>query len=136
MSKKLTTATGTPIGDNQNSLTAGKRGPTLLQDTWLLEKLAHFDRERIPERVVHAKGSAAYGELTITNDITQYSKADIFSQIGKKTKAFLRFSTWQASGAQQMRSAMCEALRSNSTQMREIGILSATTRLCFSLKTR
>ncbi len=61
MSKKLTTATGTPLGDNQNSITAGKRGPTLLQDTWLLEKLAHFDRERIPERVVHAKGSAALG---------------------------------------------------------------------------
>lgn len=93
MSKKLTTATGTPIGDNQNSITAGSRGPTLLQDTWLLEKLAHFDRERIPERVVHAKGSAAYGELTITNDISAYSKADIFSQVGKKTKAFLRFST-------------------------------------------
>ncbi|RAX58424.1 catalase [Helicobacter monodelphidis] len=93
MNKKFTTATGTPIGDNQNSMTAGKRGPTLLQDTWLLEKLAHFDRERIPERVVHAKGSAAYGELTITNDITQYSKADIFSKVGKKTKAFLRFST-------------------------------------------
>ena len=91
--KTLTTATGTPIADNQNSLTAGKRGPTLLQDTWLLEKLAHFDRERIPERVVHAKGSAAYGELTITNDIAQYSKADLFSQVGKKTKAFLRFST-------------------------------------------
>lgn len=93
MSKKLTTATGTPIGDNQNSITAGSRGPTLLQDTWLLEKLAHFDRERIPERVVHAKGSAAYGELTITNDISAYSKADIFSQVGKKTKTFLRFST-------------------------------------------
>ena len=93
MSKKLTTATGTPIGDNQNSITAGKRGPTLLQDTWLLEKLAHFDRERIPERVVHAKGSAAYGELTITNDISKYSKADIFNKVGKKTKAFLRFST-------------------------------------------
>ena len=93
MSKKFTTATGTPIGDNQNSITAGKRGPTLLQDTWLLEKLAHFDRERIPERVVHAKGSAAYGELTITNDISKYSKADIFNKVGKKTKAFLRFST-------------------------------------------
>ena len=58
MEKRMTTATGTPIGDNHNSLTAGKMGPTLMQDTWLLEKLAHFDRERIPERVVHAKGSA------------------------------------------------------------------------------
>ena len=93
MSKKFTTSTGTPIGDNQNSITAGKRGPTLLQDTWLLEKLAHFDRERIPERVVHANGSGAYGELTITNDITQYSKASLFSKVGKKTKVFLRFST-------------------------------------------
>ncbi|MWV62781.1 catalase [Helicobacter saguini] len=96
MSKKdktLTTATGTPIADNQNSLTAGSRGPTLLQDTWLLEKLAHFDRERIPERVVHAKGSAAFGHLTITHDITKYSKADIFAHVGKKTRAFLRFST-------------------------------------------
>lgn len=93
MSKKFTTSTGTPIGDNQNSITAGKRGPTLLQDTWLLEKLAHFDRERIPERVVHANGSGAYGELTITNDITQYSKANLFSKVGKKTKVFLRFST-------------------------------------------
>ncbi|MCX2716526.1 catalase [Helicobacter sp. MIT 21-1697] len=92
MNKKLTTATGKPLGDNQNSITAGQRGPSLLQDTWLLEKLAHFDRERIPERVVHAKGSAAYGELTITNDITQYTKADLFSKVGKKTKAFLRFS--------------------------------------------
>lgn len=90
MAKKLTTATGTPIGDNQNSMTAGARGSVLLQDTWLLEKLAHFDRERIPERVVHANGSAAYGELTITNDITKYSKADIFSQVGKKNKGIFK----------------------------------------------
>lgn len=90
--KKFTTATGTPIADNQNSLTAGRYGPTILQDTWLLEKLAHFDRERIPERVVHAKGSAAYGTLTITGDITNYSKAAVFKP-GSKTRAFLRFST-------------------------------------------
>ena len=93
MSKKLTNEVGAPIGDNQNSITAGSRGPTLLQDAWLLEKLAHFDRERIPERVVHANGSGAYGSLTITNDITKYSKADIFSQVGKKTQCFIRFST-------------------------------------------
>ena len=93
MSKKFTTAVGAPVGDNQNSVTAGRRGPTLLQDTWLLEKLAHFDRERIPERVVHAKGSAAYGKLTVTNDITKYTKADIFSKVGKETKVLLRFST-------------------------------------------
>src|SRR3981081_3232921 len=90
---KLTSASGAPVDDNQNSITAGPRGPVLLQDYWLVEKLAHFNRERIPERIVHAKGSAAFGTLTITNDITNYSKAAVFSQIGKKTEAFLRFST-------------------------------------------
>ncbi|PAF42638.1 catalase [Helicobacter sp. 11S03491-1] len=89
----LTNATGTPIGNNQNSLTMGPRGPMLLQNTWFLEKLAHFDRERIPERVVHAKGSGAYGVLRITNDITKYTKAKIFNKIGKETPCFFRFST-------------------------------------------
>jgi catalase len=90
---KLTSASGAPVDDNQNSITAGPRGPVLLQDYWLVEKLAHFNRERIPERIVHAKGTAAFGTLTITHDITRYSKASVFSQIGKKTEAFLRFST-------------------------------------------
>ena len=89
----LTTATGIPVADNQNSLTAGPRGPILVQDWQLFEKHAHFNRERIPERVVHAKGSAAYGTLTITNDITRYSEAKIFSRVGKQTECFLRFST-------------------------------------------
>jgi catalase len=89
----LTTAAGLPVPNNQNSLTAGPRGPVMLQDFWLIEKLAHFDRERIPERVVHAKGSGAYGELTITNDISRFSKAKLFSTVGKKTPVFLRFST-------------------------------------------
>ncbi|MBF0192247.1 MAG: catalase [Magnetococcales bacterium] len=89
----LTAANGHPIADNQNTLTAGRRGPALLQDWWLIEKLAHFARERIPERVVHAKGSGAFGVLRITHDITRYSKAGLFSQIGKETPAFLRFST-------------------------------------------
>ncbi|MBN3940463.1 MAG: catalase [Nostoc sp.] len=91
--QNLTTADGIPIADNQNSLTAGSRGPVLIQDFHLLEKLAHFNRERIPERVVHAKGAAAHGTLTITNDITRYSKAKLFSEIGKKTELLLRFST-------------------------------------------
>ncbi|MFH1737953.1 MAG: catalase [bacterium] len=91
--KTLTTAAGIPVGDNQTSLTAGERGPTLLQDHYLLEKLAHFNRERIPERVVHAKAAGAHGVLTITNDITQYTKAKIFSEVGKKTEVFGRFST-------------------------------------------
>jgi catalase len=89
----LTTTAGAPIADNQNSLSAGERGPLLLQDYQLIEKLAHQNRERIPERVVHAKGSAAYGTLTITHDITGYSKAKVFSEIGKQTEVFLRFST-------------------------------------------
>ena len=91
--KNLTTADGIPVADNQNSLTAGSRGPVLIQDFHLLEKLAHFNRERIPERVVHAKGAAAHGTLTITNDISRYSKAKLFSEIGKKTELLLRFST-------------------------------------------
>jgi len=89
----LTTASGAPIADNQNSLTAGPRGPLLVQDWQLFEKHAHFNRERIPERVVHAKGSGAYGTLTIAKDITKYSKAKVFSEVGKKTECFLRFST-------------------------------------------
>ena len=91
--EKLTTAGGQPVSENQHSLTAGERGPVLLQDFHLIEKLAHFDRERIPERVVHAKGSGAYGTLTITRDVTQYTRAGVFSRVGKKTDAFLRFST-------------------------------------------
>ena len=91
--KTLTHTSGAPVVDNDNSLTAGPRGPILLQDHWFLEKLAHFDRERIPERVVHAKGVGAFGTLTITHDITHYTKASIFSEIGKKTDMFARFST-------------------------------------------
>ena len=91
--KKLTTAAGAPVVDNQNSMTAGPRGPVLLQDVWLLEKLAHFDREVIPERRMHAKGSGAYGTFTVTNDITQYTRAKMFSEVGKKTDMFARFST-------------------------------------------
>jgi catalase len=90
---KLTTAAGAPVVDNQNTQTAGPRGPVLLQDVWHLEKLAHFAREVIPERRMHAKGSAAYGTFTVTHDITKYTKAKIFSQVGKKTDLVLRFST-------------------------------------------
>ena len=89
----LTTTAGAPIADNQNSLTAGERGPLLLQDYQLIEKLAHQNRERIPERVVHAKGWGAYGTLTITNDITRYSCAKIFEKTGKTTQMLARFST-------------------------------------------
>jgi len=89
----LTTNAGAPVVDNQNIMTAGARGPALLQDVWFLEKLAHFDREVIPERRMHAKGSGAFGTFTVTRDITRYTKAKIFSQVGKKTELFTRFST-------------------------------------------
>ncbi|NTV10380.1 MAG: catalase, partial [Zoogloea sp.] len=91
--KKLTTNAGCPVAHNQNVMTAGPRGPMLLQDVWFLEKLAHFDREVIPERRMHAKGSGAYGTFTVTQDITRYTKAKIFSQVGKKTELFARFTT-------------------------------------------
>ena len=91
--KGIHTSAGAPVDNNQDSMTAGPRGPLMLQDTWFLEKLAHFDREVIPERRMHAKGSGAYGTFTVTHDITRWTKADIFSQIGKKTEMFLRFST-------------------------------------------
>jgi len=88
----LTTTGGAPVPDNQNSVTAGPRGPVLIQDYQLIEKLAHQNRERIPERVVHAKGSGAYGTLTITGDLTKYTKAKVFKP-GTQTEALLRFST-------------------------------------------
>lgn len=91
--KKLTTASGRPYFENENTMTAGPRGPVLLQDYLLHEKMAHFNRERIPERVVHAKGSGAFGTFTVTNDISKYTKAKVFSQVGKKTRVFVRFST-------------------------------------------
>lgn len=93
MTKKLTNNAGAPVADNQNVMTAGPRGPQLMQDVWFLEKLAHFDREVIPERRMHAKGSGAYGTFTVTHDISQYTKAKLFSKVGKKTELFVRFST-------------------------------------------
>lgn len=90
---KLTNRTGAPVSDNQNIQTAGRRGPALLQDIWFLEKMAHFDREVIPERRMHAKGSGAYGTFRVTHDITRYTKANIFSSIGKETPLFVRFSS-------------------------------------------
>jgi len=91
--QKLTTTSGRPVADNQNVQTAGQPGPMLLQDPWFMEKLAHFDREVIPERRMHAKGSGAYGTFTVTHDITQYTRASVFAEVGKKTDCFVRFST-------------------------------------------
>lgn len=91
--KKLTTASGIPYAENENSMSAGARGPLLLQDFILHEKMAHFNRERIPERVVHAKGTGAFGTFTVTNDITEYTKAKLFSKVGNACKVLIRFST-------------------------------------------
>jgi catalase len=89
----MTTSSGRPVGDNQNSVTAGPRGPVLMEDYLLFEKMAQFNRERIPERVVHAKGAGAHGTFTVTGDITRYTSARLFGQIGKKTEVLARFST-------------------------------------------
>lgn len=92
---RLKTAAGAPVVDNQNTMSAGPPGPLLLQDVWHLEKLAHFAREAIPERRMHAKGSGAFGVFTVTNDISRHSKARIFSEVGKKTT----LAPWAATGA-------------------------------------
>eukprot|EP00474_Spongospora_subterranea_P008739 CRZ09197.1 hypothetical protein [Spongospora subterranea] len=92
-SKALSSGNGAPINDDNNSKTAGPNGPILLEDFHLIDKLAHFDRERIPERVVHAKGAGAHGYFQVTNDITKYTKAKLFSKVGKRTPLFARFST-------------------------------------------
>lgn len=89
----LTNSQGSPVADNQNSLTAGKYGPVLIQDVHLLEKLAHFNRERVPERVVHAKGAGAHGVFKVSQSMADYTKADFLSEVGKETSMFARFST-------------------------------------------
>lgn len=90
--RKLTNEVGAPVPENENSITAGERGPVVMQDVWLMEKLAHFDREVIPERRMHAKGSGAYGTLRVTHDISQYTRAKVL-QKGAETELFVRFST-------------------------------------------
>ncbi len=90
---EITTAQGAPVANNQDAMTAGARGPMALQDVWFLEKMAHFDREVIPERRMHAKGSGAFGTFTVTHDITRFTKASLFAGIGKTTEMFARFST-------------------------------------------
>ncbi len=89
----MTTYAGIPVADNQNSITAGERGPVLMQDFQLLEKMAHFNRERVPERVVHAKGAGAYGSFTVTGDISRYTRAKLFAKVGNRCETFARFST-------------------------------------------
>src|ERR1700720_2646654 len=89
----MTQDSGAPVGDNENSKTAGADGPVLLEDFHLIEKLARFDRERIPERVVHARGTGAQGVFVASTDFARYTKASLFAQPGKETPVFVRFST-------------------------------------------
>jgi catalase len=132
---RLTTSAGNPIADNQNSLSAGPRGPLLMQDYQLIEKLAHQNRERIPERVVHAKGWGAFGTLTVTHDITKYTRAKIFSEVGKKTDMVARFSTvaGEMGAADAERDVRGFAL---TTPRRATGTSSATTPRSSSCATR
>jgi catalase len=119
--RRFTNAAGAPVADNTNILTAGRRGPALVQDIWLIEKLAHFAREVIPERRMHAKGWGAYGTFTTTHNTTRHTKAAIFSTVGKQTPVFARFST--AAGERGAADAECDITEhlSSSTPRRVIG---------------
>ena len=131
--RTLTTAAGAPVGDNQNSVTAGPRGPIALQDFWLIEKLAHFDREVIPERRVHAKGSGAFGTLTVTHNISRFTKAKVFAEVGKQTPMFMRFSTVAGErGAADAEARCARFLDQVLHGKKATGTWSATTRRCFS----
>jgi catalase len=112
----LTTNTGKPVENDLNSMTAGPLGPSLLQDVHLIEKLAHFDRERIPDRVVHAKGAGAGGFFEVTHDVTKYTRAKFLSKVGKRTEVFARFSLVGG-----------ENMQLSFTQKKEITILWETT---------
>jgi catalase len=121
-----TTSNGRPITTATASQTVGARGPILLQDFHLIDLLAHFDRERIPERVVHAKGAGAFGEFVVTHDITNICSADVFRGVGKKTKVAARFSTVGGEKGSQTRQETHEDLLLSSTQMRATGTWLAT----------
>lgn len=135
-SQKLTSAAGAPVSDNNVSLTAGPRGPMMLQDNWFIEKLAHFDREVIPERRMHAKGSGAFGTFTVTGDITPYTKAALFSKVGNVCDTFVRFSTvaGERGAADAERDIRGFAVKFYTEQ--EIGIWWATTPRCSSCAIR
>ena len=130
--QKLTTVFGAPVDDNQNIKTAGERGPALLEDVWFIEKMAHFDREVIPERRMHAKGAGAFGTFTVTHDITKYTKAKIFSEIGKKTPMFPASRPLPANAARLTRNATSAALRSSSIPRKVTGTWLATILRSFS----
>jgi catalase len=131
--RALTTNLGVPIADNQNSLKAGLRGPALLEDFILREKITHFDHERIPERIVHARGSAAHGYFECYEPLTQVTRASLFSEARKRTPVFVRFSTVLGERGS---AATCVVSRSSSTPTKATGTSSATTSQSSSSKTR
>jgi catalase len=132
----LTTNHGTPIADNQNQLKAGARGPVLLEDEIYREKINHFDHERIPERIVHARGSAAHGYFECTDSLADITVADLFQKKGQRTEVFTRFST-VAGGAGSIDTPRdVRGFAVNSIPGREIGTSSATTSPSSSFRTR
>ncbi len=128
--------TGQVIGDDENSLKAGERGPTLVAGPLLLEKTQHFDHERIPERIVHARGYGARGYFELTDSLTGITKAKVLTETGVKTPVFVRFSTVGGNMGSSTRRAMCAALPSSSTRARATGTSSATTSRSSSSRTR
>ncbi len=132
----MTTQQGVPVADDQNSLRAGERGATLLEDFILREKIFHFDHERIPERVVHARGYGAHGVFELTDSLADYTRADVLSEVGQQTEVFVRFSTVAGNKGSMDWRATCAASRSNSIPNRATGTLSATTFPSSSSRTR
>ena len=132
----LTTAQGGPVSDDQNSLKIGPRGPTLLEDFHFREKIFHFDHERIPERVVHARGYGAHGFFENYKPLSKYTRAGLFQRAGERTPAFVRFSTVQAQRARSIWRAMYAGLPSSFIPRKATGTSSATTFRCSSSRTR
>ena len=108
---RITTNFGVPVSDDQNSLKAGPRGPSLLEDFVLREKIQHFDHERIPERIVHARGSAAHGFFELTESLAKYTRAKVLTEVGKRTEVFTRFRPWPVAPVRWTRRATCAASR-------------------------
>ena len=133
---RLTTQLGAPVADDQNTLRAGERGPSLIEDQHFREKIFHFDHERIPERVVHARGFGAHGFFENYEPLPDLTRADLFQRAGERTPAFVRFSTVAGNKGSADLARTSAASRSSSIPKRATGISSATTSRCSSSRTR